>query len=61
MILALRHDLLKMRYVERTVKKVRGRRLCRAGTRAEERMLRDKFGDAYDAYAKKKGRLVPGL
>jgi protein-S-isoprenylcysteine O-methyltransferase Ste14 len=27
--------------------------------RAEEQMLRAKFGDAYDAYARKKGRLIP--
>ena len=29
--------------------------------RAEEEMLRAKFGDAYEAYAEKKGRLVPRL
>jgi protein-S-isoprenylcysteine O-methyltransferase Ste14 len=29
--------------------------------RAEEQMLRAKFGDAYGAYAEKKGRLVPRL
>jgi protein-S-isoprenylcysteine O-methyltransferase Ste14 len=31
------------------------------GARAEEEMLRAKFGNAYDAYAGQKGRLVPKL
>jgi protein-S-isoprenylcysteine O-methyltransferase Ste14 len=33
----------------------------RKGARAEEEMLRVKFGNAYDAYARQKGRLVPKL